>query len=204
LWIADVATATVQRLATPQNQLAHEAWPAYSRDGQWIYYNGPAISQAALFRIKVDGTAREQLTPFDAPMHFPSLSPDGARVVGISDYSALDWGQFEILNLMTGVRTPLGVAGFPPAWSPDGEYIAYIDANRGQLYVVRPDGTGRRIVEPNGGYYFRVDWSSDSKYVVATNRMDGRLTIIDVASGEAMPLTINRAGQFFLSPSWRR
>jgi hypothetical protein len=50
-------------------------------------------------------------------------------------------------------------AGCSVAWSPRGSEIAY--EGRGGVWVVRPDGSGRRQVSPNGGGWVR--WSADGK-----------------------------------------
>ena len=49
------------------------------------------------------------------------------------------------------------------AWSPDGRLIAYIDL-RFSLWVVRPDGTGRRLLLPASRLSsLGVSWSPDGK-----------------------------------------
>lgn len=62
--------------------------PEYSRDGKWIYYNSEEAARvkghAQIFRMRPDGTERQQLT-FDARVNwFPHFTPDGAEFVYIS------------------------------------------------------------------------------------------------------------------------
>ncbi|RLC84092.1 MAG: hypothetical protein DRJ03_15250 [Chloroflexi bacterium] len=47
-----------------------------------------------------------------------------------------------------------------PAWSPNGEWIAYHDS--GALSVVRPDGTGHREIVPHPYCPTNIAWSPDS------------------------------------------
>jgi Tol biopolymer transport system component len=59
--------------------------PEFSPDGQWIYYNSEEAStlkgHSQLFRMRLDGTGREQLTFDDRVNWFPHLTPDGSRFV---------------------------------------------------------------------------------------------------------------------------
>ncbi|TDL33950.1 TolB family protein [Arthrobacter nitrophenolicus] len=62
--------------------------PEYSPDGKWIYYNSEEAAtvkgHAQIFRMRPDGTERQQLT-FDARVNwFPHLAPDGREFVYIS------------------------------------------------------------------------------------------------------------------------
>ena len=52
--------------------------------------------------------------------------------------------------------SPAGVADYSPAWSPRGDLIACAsgsgEAGKTDLYVMAPDGTGRRLVVEDGGW----------------------------------------------------
>lgn len=66
-----------------------------------------------------------------------------------------------------------------PAWSPDGQWIAFHRGTSGAegVYLVRTDGTGLRRVA-SGGW---PTWSPDSARLVVTS-VDG-LTLVDVTTG---------------------
>ena len=84
--------ATIPAAGGPDNQLTTGVndydGPEYSPDGEWIYYNSeeaatrPGHSQ--IFRMRRDGTGREQLTFDDRVNWFPHLTPDGRSFVYIS------------------------------------------------------------------------------------------------------------------------
>jgi TolB protein len=68
----------------------------------------------------------------------------------------------------SGLRrlTPRGTSAWDYQWSPDGKLIAYIDARTASLWLVHPDGTGRRLLLPgsllsSGG----LSWSPDGKEI---------------------------------------
>jgi len=74
------------------------------------------------------------------------------------------------------IATPhLGV--YRPAWSPDGQWIAFAGVNRSGIYVVRPDGTGLRLLTDSR--FFTPDnpeWSTDGTTIAFTaNLSDGEV-----------------------------
>jgi TolB protein len=67
----------------------------------------------------------------------------------------------------SGLRrvTPPNTNVYSYAWSPDGRLIAYID-QRFSLWLVRPDGTGRRLLLPTSQLSsLGLSWSPDGKNI---------------------------------------
>jgi Tol biopolymer transport system component len=69
----------------------------------------------------------------------------------------------------SGLRrlTPAGtsVSGYGYQWAPDGTRIAYTDS-RGSLWVVHPDGTGRKLLVKTSRFTsLGLSWSPDSKAI---------------------------------------
>ena len=67
----------------------------------------------------------------------------------------------------SGLRrvTPRSTMIYSYAWSPDGRLIAYVD-QRFSLWLVRPDGTGRRLLLPTSRLSsLGVSWSPDGKEI---------------------------------------
>ena len=61
--------------------------------------------------------------------------------------------------------TPQGTTVQSYAWSPDGRLIAYID-QRLSLWLLRPDGTGRRMLLPNSRLSsLGLTWSPDGNHI---------------------------------------
>ena len=112
----------------------------YSPDGKYIYYNGSHTGTMQIWRMKPDGTGKEQLT-FDIYQNwFPHISPDGKWIVLISfppevepnshpSYKRVmlrimpvSGGDPKVIAYLYGGQGTINV----PSWSPDSKQIAFV------------------------------------------------------------------------------
>jgi tricorn protease len=115
----------------------------------------------------------------------PGISPNGVRAVFAAhgDILTVPAKHGSIQNL---THSP-DVMDRDPAWSPDGESIAYFSDRAGEydLYIAHQDGTGpvRRIpLGQNDAFYYELRWSPDGKKLMFS---DQKLNLWYVdASGE--------------------
>ncbi|MGB8705929.1 MAG: biopolymer transporter TolR [Gillisia sp.] len=117
----------------------------YSPDGKYIYYNGSASGTMQLWRMKPDGTQKEQLTFDENNNWFPHISPDGKWIVYISflpNIPVNDHPSYKrvTLNLMpAGGGVPKVIAYLyggqgtinVPSWAPDSKHFAFV-SNSGE------------------------------------------------------------------------
>ena len=112
----------------------------YSPDGEYIYYNGSHTGNMQIWRMKPDGSDREQLTFDEYRNWFPHISPDGKWIAFLSFPSDIeknshpsykrvmlrlmpvDGGESEVIAYLYGGQGTINV----PSWAPDSRRIAFV------------------------------------------------------------------------------
>lgn len=171
--------------------------PAYSPDGQWLYFSGQRNGSGwETWRVASNGGAAERVGPpaTSSGDYHPSLAPDGTRFV--FGRQALDGSvRLFVRTLADGGEIDLGVAGRTPAWSRDGTTIAFWAPSgpdgRGSLYTMPASGgtptdvlAGRSIYEVR-----KLEWSPDGTWLI---------------TGELSVALIRVSDRLFLSLPWSR
>ncbi|MGH8318716.1 MAG: S41 family peptidase [Steroidobacteraceae bacterium] len=120
------------------------------------------------------------------------ISPSGVRAVfgAHGDILTVPAKHGSIENL---THSP-GVMDRDPAWSPDGQSIAYFSDRAGEydLYIRHQDGTGpvRRIpLGQDDAFYYDLRWSPDSKQLLFDDQKLN-LWYVDVSGSDAHPVKI--------------
>lgn len=161
--------------------------PAWSPDGHSIAYtrvvahrwaplpNGQGSTDVTLQQVRVwhDGANPTDTMLTDAYTNIGEMdwSPDGSTLVftgaptlfNETETNGLAWPRVLLIPSDGGNVTPISpdektwAAG--ATWSPDGEWIAYVDNNH-SLVVMRPDGTDRRTlaIDPGGDEIIGPSW----------------------------------------------
>jgi|HubBroStandDraft_5_1064220.scaffolds.fasta_scaffold06213_4 serine/threonine protein kinase/Tol biopolymer transport system component len=153
-----------------------------SPDKKWFAYT--RFPQGDLWRVRIDGTDRLQLTTRFAAM--PAWSPDSSQLV-FADFDEIykvsaDGGPVEKL-------TSEGHNEVGPAWSPDGKSILFSDYPapdpefRRGLKVL--DLATRKVSIMPGTETFHVcSWSPDRKWMVAVATPPKRFVLYSVETGK--------------------
>ena len=123
--------------------------------------------------VNPDGSNFREVTTGPNNNAFPSIAPDGKRMV----YRTFgpEGDGLRIMNLDSGATTKLteGYDNFP-LWSPRGDLIMFSRLEKGdyEIFTIRPDSTGVKRLTHARGNDAHQGWSPDGEYIVfASTRM---------------------------------
>lgn len=151
----------------PQRLTDHPALDynaAFSPDCQTIALVSERDGNPELYTVRHDGAGLKRLTNDFALDDHPAWSPDGKRIVFSSTRQASStpgqaWNALYVMNADgTSIKrlSPPETPDYSPTWSPDGNWIACasVSGNPGgtDLYLMKPDGSERRLVVKDGGW----------------------------------------------------
>ncbi len=180
---------------------------------------GIALGAAYLFRRPRTETASSakdisfmQLTDHAGRKTFPSFSPDGRSFV----YAALATGDWDIYLQRVGGKNPINLTrdssadDTQPAFSPDGEQIAFRSGrNGGGVFVMGATGESVRRLTDFG---YNPGWSPDGKDIVFSSALwdgpagrlafDSQLWIVNASSGKKRRLTDPNTVPDAVQPNW--
>lgn len=171
--------------------------PQISPDGDSIafvvtsYCLGKGTSNQDIYMMDSEGGAMRQITSSDKQDHHPRWSPDGRRLMFVSDRT--DGSQIWLLPVGTGEATQLttistGVSD--PRWSPDGKHILF--ASDVYPECGADDECNKKITEALEKGPLQAHMSDSLLFRHWSSYRDGKVThtlCVDVASGDIRDLT---------------
>jgi Tol biopolymer transport system component len=177
---------------------------SFSRDGQWMAY--VQYPEGTLWRSRVDGSERLQLTAAPLRTYVPRWSPDGKWIafVGIQAF-----GQLPKLYRVPkdGLTAPEALLAsdaeqWSTDWSPDGRQLILASAatdSAGIASLAILDLPTKKVTPLAGSRGMQgPQWSPDGRYLAARSSASKRLKLYDSRKGQWMDLGIEGVEY----PSW--
>ncbi len=164
--IYDIARGTLENLIAGG---ANDRSPSWSGDGNEIFFSSDRTGENEVWSMNLESSSLAQLTR-GGRNTYPSPSPSGERLAWVREGDGL-----LIMDRATGrsmiAETPVKVT-FPPAWSPDGRFIAAAAEESGgaRVYLVSAaDGRALVLTKTVAGTGM-PSWSPDgARLAVAMN-----------------------------------
>jgi len=177
---------------------------AFSKDGQWMAY--VSIPDGTLWRSRVDGTERLQLTHPPSHTVLPVWSPDGTHIVYQSVDAGVGW-KAQWIPANGGAPEDLlpgGAAGIDFNWSPDHKRIIFSKGPEFASTVIFTfDLSSHEIAEfPGSQRLFSPRVSPDGKYMLAISQDSSTLYLYDFTSKTWTKWLTERGNISF--PTWSK
>jgi len=174
---------------------------AFSPDAKWIAY--VSVPDGHLWRSRIDGTDRLQLTPDGMKGGLPRWSPDGKHIAFMGTNFTSDWRVYIIHADGTGLRDliPGAKSGYDPTWSADGKSLAMGFGSPGlnsSGIVIYDFTTGKTSPLPGAEQMFSPRWSPDGRYIAAITNDSLKLMLFDRSNQQWRQLAKMPMGY----PSW--
>ena len=158
----------------------------YSRDGKWVAWINPEDS--TLWRSRIDGTQRVQLTTHPLEVFMMHWSPGGHRIVLMGREPGKLW-RIYVVDADAGNLVPLldeARNEADPDWSPDGKSLIFgrlpesmAEKSLPKAIYILNVATRKTVPLPQSEGMFSPRWSPDGRYIAAMPLDQSRLMLFD-------------------------
>jgi Tol biopolymer transport system component len=106
--------------------VANGGWPAFAADGRSLFFHSKRDGKWGIWRVALDGSDLQRITPPDVDAYTPSVSADGKRLA-----AAVSRGgkrQIALIDLASGAfgdLTDIATDHWNPTIAPDGRSVVY-------------------------------------------------------------------------------
>ena len=177
----------------------------FTRDGQWVAY--VSFPEASLWRSKLDGSDRLQLTFPPVKAFLPRWSPDGKR---IAFAGATPGTPYKVYTVEAEGGNPQELISGPYShgdvgWSPDGNRLVFgsMDSAPSSFVIQLLDLRTHQVSKlPGSEGFFSPRWSPDGHYIMTISPGSGdKLLLFDLTTQKWRDLCKSPLWGY---PSWSR
>jgi Tol biopolymer transport system component len=147
---------------------------AFSADRQWVVYT--SLPEGVLWRSRVDGSEKMQLTFPPLKAAGPRWSPDGRQIAFIAILPGGAWNAHIIPSTGGAAERPAPSehGQLDVDWSPDGKSLVFGTALDPRLGISVIELSSRRVSTlPGSAGLFSPHWSPGGRYISGTTIESG-------------------------------
>jgi Tol biopolymer transport system component len=220
IWVMDADGSNQTNLSQFKG---NEEDPIWSPDGSKIVFVSRRFGGTRqLMVMNTDGSNQRRVS-IEFEEYNPSFSPDGQTLMFSSTFfftlNVRRWDEdnqppdaenvYDLLPELYDDRwdEPDRIGkGIEPAWSPDGDWIAYVrtSGNNRRIYLLDANSDGATVRFLNTpGLNFDPAWSPDSLWIVYSSTRDGNQEIYIMDRGGRFQTNLTNHSGLDKMPSWQ-
>jgi Tol biopolymer transport system component len=177
IFVVSVTDNNVLRLTDSPASQSNLSW---SPDGNnMVFQFSHNLNQLDLATINLENNKTKTLTFTAGNEHHPVWSPDGKEIAYLyfDSSSSSKASELWVINYESKISHKIldaEVAYSNIDWSPNGEWIAYIDTkiknNCGDIYIIRPDGSEKLKIMELPSCASSLSWSPNGEFIAFTSK----------------------------------
>lgn len=149
--------------------------PHFSADGKWMTYI--SVPDFSVWRCRIDGSERMQLTFPPMIASYPRFSPDGSKI----SFTSSERASF-VVDASGGQPRKIADGAFESEWSPDGKSVIFTRNKNGIPSIQSLDlATGKATEIPSARGTANALFV-DANTLVALNYIDKKFVTFDMAT----------------------